>query len=306
MKIYTLDYIYAIKNTITLKLDDSVINILNDIESTIDKTSQNYSEDKNKFAKSRSKNKKVVNVAFEKSDKILQKNFNKSDVDINKDFFKKIINKISLSNFDKLSQEFMTNYKRLIYIYDKSSINEINETILKSMISNNKIFFDLYCKILNNIIEINNDILNNLIFYEIIFKNIFDNIKISNNLECLEDQLKNDKTNDFNKQICVFFINCYLNDIVNDELIYTSIIDLHNNLLQEIKKPDNKVMSEAVVEFLNLLLTEIIDKTIYKAIDKDNSISRRIISIACLKRDSYLSITNKIIFKFKDIQDKIK
>ena len=162
------------------------------------------------------------------------------------------------------------------------------------------------CKILNNIIEINNDILNNLIFYEIIFKNIFDNIKISNNLECLEDQLKNDKTNDFNKQICVFFINCYLNDIVNDELIYTSIIDLHNNLLQEIKKPDNKVMSEAVVEFLNLLLTEIIDKTIYKAIDKDNSISRRIISIACLKRDSYLSITNKIIFKFKDIQDKIK
>ena len=305
MNKYTIDYINDIKNTINIELDISIINILNEIDIEINANNELYIDEKNRFTKPKLKNKKYVNNNFETNEKIMQKNLNKSDIIINKDFFKKIINKISVGNFDKLSNEFIINYKRLIEIYDKSLINEINEIILKSMISNNKIFFNLYCKILFDIIQINNDILNNLIFYETIFKNIFHNIKISNNLESLEDQLKNDKINDFNKQICLFFINCYLNNIVDNRLIYTLIIDLHNNLLEEIKKPDNKVISETIVEFLNLILTEILNKSIFKDIDIDNKIYENILLITSLKRDSYFSISNKIIFKFKDIEDKI-
>lgn len=309
MNNYSIDYIYNIKNKINIKLDNSILNLLNEIENEIDKNNLIYLDDKNKFIKTKLKNKKTFNNNFEKNEKILEKNLNKSDLNLNKDFFKKIINKISINNFDKLSNEFTVNYKRLDHIYDKSIINEINLSILKNMILNNTIFFDLYCKILIDISKINYDILNNLDLYKTIFKDLFENIKINNINNCSnisqEEEVIIYKNNDEIKHIGVFFINCYKYNIVNKEFIYNSLLDLHNHLFKEINKENNKTFAETIVEFLNLFLTEIINKSIYKEIDIDNKLYENISLIANSKRDSYISISNKIIFKFKDIIDKI-
>lgn len=306
---YTIDYIYNIKNNIDLKLDDSISKLLIAIENEIDKTSLIYLDDKNKLGKTKYKNKKYFNDNFEKNEKILEKNLNKSDIHLNKDFFKKIINKISINNFDKLFNEFIVNYKRLDHIYDKSIINEINLSILKNMILNNTIFFDLYCKILLDLSKINYDILNNLDVYKTIFKNLFENIKINNINNCdnisQEEEVIIYKKNDEIKHIGIFFINCYKYNIVDKEFIYNSLFDLLNHLFKEINKENNKFFVETIVEFLNLFLTEIINKSIYKEIDIDNKLYENISLIANSKRDSYISITNKIIFKFKDIIDKI-
>ena len=306
---YTIDYIYNIKNNIDLKLDDSISKLLIAIEYEIDKTSLIYLDDKNKLGKTKYKNKKYFNDNFEKNEKILEKNLNKSDIHLNKDFFKKIINKISINNFDKLFNEFIVNYKRLDHIYDKSIINEINLSILKNMILNNTIFFDLYCKILLDLSKINYDILNNLDVYKTIFKDLFENIKINNINNCdnisQEEEIIIYKKNDEIKHIGIFFINCYKYNIVDKEFIYNSLFDLQNHLLKEINKENNKFFAETIVEFLNLFLTEIINKSIYKEIDIDNKLYENISLIANSKRDSYISITNKIIFKFKDIIDKI-
>ena len=306
---YTIDYIYNIKNNIDLKLDDSISKLLIAIEYEIDKTSLIYLDDKNKLGKTKYKNKKYFNDNFEKNEKILEKNLNKSDIHLNKDFFKKIINKISINNFDKLFNEFIVNYKRLDHIYDKYIINEINLSILKNMILNNTIFFDLYCKILLDLSKINYDILNNLDVYKTIFKDLFENIKINNINNCdnisQEEEVIIYKKNDEIKHIGIFFINCYKYNIVDKEFIYNSLFDLQNHLLKEINKENNKFFAETIVEFLNLFLTEIINKSIYKEIDIDNKLYENISLIANSKRDSYISITNKIIFKFKDIIDKI-
>jgi len=308
---YTIDYIYNIKNNIDLKLDDSISKLLIAMEYEIDKTSLIYLDDKNKLGKTKYKNKKYFNDNFEKNEKILEKNLNKTDIHLNKDFFKKIINKISINNFDKLFNEFIVNYKRLDHIYDKSIINEINLSILKNMILNNTIFFDLYCKILVDLSKINYDILNNLDLYKTIFKNLFENIKINNininNYDNIsqEEEVIIYKKNDEIKHIGIFLINCYKYNIVDKELIYNSLFDLQNHLLKEINKENNKFFAETIVEFLNLFLTEIINKSIYKEIDIDNKLYENISLIANSKRDSYISITNKIIFKFKDIIDKI-
>lgn len=306
---YTIDYIYNIKNNIDLKLDDSISKLLIAMEYEIDKTSLIYLDDKNKLGKTKYKNKKYFNDNFEKNEKILEKNLNKSDIHLNKDFFKKIINKISINNFDKLFNEFIVNYKRLDHIYDKSIINEINLSILKNMILNNTIFFDLYCKILLDLSKINYDILNNLDVYKTIFKDLFENIKINNINNCdnisQEEEVIIYKKNDEIKHIGIFFINCYKYNIVDKEFIYNSLFDLQNHLLKEINKENNKFFAETIVEFLNLFLTEIINKSIYKEIDIDNKLYENISLIANSKRDSYISITNKIIFKFKDIIDKI-
>ena len=305
MNNYSIDYIYNVKNKINIKQNIYILNLLNEIETEIDKNNLIYLDDKNKFNKTKYKNKKNLNDNFEKNEKILAKNLDKSDINLNKDFFKKIINKISKNNFNKLFNEFIINYKRLDYIYDKSIINDINKSILKNMISNNIIYFDLYCKILVDISKINCDILNNLDYYKIIFKNLFDNIKINNNHVTQEEEFLINKTNDINKQIGVFFIYCYIHNIVDKELIYNSILDLLNHLLQEINTENNKIFTETIVEFLNLFLTEIINKSIYKEIDTNNKIYENILLIANSKQDCYFSITNKIIFKFKDIKDKI-
>ena len=306
MNNYSIDHIYNIKNEINIKLDNSILNLLNEIENEIDRNNSLYLDDKNKFIKTKLKNKKMFNNNFEKNEKILEKNLNKSDLNLNKDFFKKIINKISINNFDKLSNEFIINYRRLHYIYDKSMINEINLSILKNMILNNTIFFDLYCKILIDISKINYDIFNNLHYHKTIFENLFENIKINNsNIISQDEEDIIYKNNDEIKHIGVFFINCYTNKIVSKEFIYNSILDLNNHLLKEINKDNNKLFAETIVEFLNLFLTEIINKSIYKEIDIDNKIHENILLIANSKQDSYLSITNKIIFKFKDIKDKL-
>ena len=309
MNTYTINYIFNVKHNIDLKLDDSISELLIEIENEIDKNNLIYLDDKNKLGKTKYKNKKNFNDSFEKNEKILEKNLNKSDIHLNKDFFKKIINKISINNFDKLFDEFIVNYKRLHHIYDKSIINEINLSILKNIILNNKIFFDLYCKILLDLCKINCDILNNLDVYKKIFKDLFENIKINNINNCSnisqEEEVIIYKNNDEIKHIGVFFINCYKNNILDKEFIYNSILDLLNHLFKEINKKNNKTFAETIVEFINLFLTEIINKSIYKEIDIDNKLYENISLIANSKRDSYISITNKIIFKFKDIIDKI-
>lgn len=305
MNKYTIDFIYNIKNTIDIKLDISNSSLLNKIENDIHNTNSIFLDDKNKLCKLKYKTKKNLHDDFEKNQKILEKNFSKSDIELNKDFFKKIINKISINNFYKLSNEFISNYKRLNSIYDKSIINEINSSILKNMISNNTIFFDLYCKILLDISKINSDILNNLNSFKSIFENLFETIKKSNHNIIQQEEILINKTNNENKQIGIFLINCYIHNIIDKELIFISILNLHNHLLNEINKENNKLFAEIILEFINLFLTEIINKSIYKEIDTDNKIYKNILLIANSKRDSYLSITNKIIFKFKDIRDKI-
>ena len=164
-------------------------------------------------------------------------------------------------------------------------------------------------KILLNLSKSNYDNLNNLDVYKTIFKNLFENIKINNINNCdnisQEEEVISYKKNDEIKHIGIFFINCYKYNIVDKEFIYNSLFDLLNHLFKEINKENNKFFVETIVEFLNLFLTEIINKSIYKEIDIDNKLYENISLIANSKRDSYISITNKIIFKFKDIIDKI-
>ena len=219
---------------------------------------------------------------------------NKSEYELVLLNIKKILNKLSSQNYNKLKNEFICYYKSIYDDKIHTDLNKINIFIFETLIYNNTIFNDLYCDLLYNLININSDfsiLLNN--YLEILI-NIYKYIKTPSSISYNELSETN-KHNDKYVCLCGFYISCYKLNLIPLEIISELIVNIIEELFINIKIDNKKEYNEILMQFIFF----IVSKISYNIIN--NEIKDNILYISKLTNKSYPSITNKIIFKCKDI-----
>ena len=226
---------------------------------------------------------------------------NKSEYDMIITNIRKILNKITEQTYDKLKNEFLCYYKSIQA--DKNNISkinlhQINIYIFESLVYNNIIFNNLYSDLLDNLININSDfsvILNNNLE---IFYNIHKLIQIPTSCNSYNELTDINKHNDKYKCLCRFYIYCLKINLIPHNTINDLTIKLQEELISNIKIENKKDYNELLTQFI-FLITSNIEFTDETLIAKFRYIANLNINI-----NKYPSISNKIIFKHKDILEK--
>tara|TARA_B100001175_G_scaffold316091_1_gene329131 strand:- start:3788 stop:4780 length:993 start_codon:yes stop_codon:yes gene_type:complete len=326
MPSYDLAFILEFSKTIVdKKLNVDVENYLNNILFDIKKPVYNIAPNFNTFNsyKNRSKNNKNnknYRRNSHKEDYSFERNFskqmtldkdtitstrinrikdinNKSEYDLIITNIRKILNKITIQTYDKLKNEFLCYYKSIYDTKTPKELNKVNIFIYESLIYNNIIFNSLYSDLLFNLININSefsDIMNN---YLEIFYNINKYIKIPES-NLYEQVSEINKHNDKYKCLCGFYISCYKITLIPNQIIFDVISNLHQELFINIKLENKKDYNELITQFIFLIISNI------NLSNENEVIINNCNYISNLKSNTFPSITNRIIFKHKDIVEK--
>mgnify|MGYP001343592690 CR=1 FL=1 len=262
----------------------------NDNDNTNNNDNDNDNNDKNEIE---SLHKLNINNNTYKINRLKDIN-NKSDYELITINIRKILNKITNHNYDKLKNEFLCYYKSISDDNNIYDFTKINLFIFESLIYNNSIFNKLYSDLLYCLININSVFLNLLNKNIDIFLNIHLNFL---HLQPLDNLIiDNNKTIDKYKCFFKFYISCFKLELLQIDIFITTINNLQNELLTKIKIKDMKYYNEIITEFIFIIASNITLKY--------DDIIYNINYIANLKNNSYPSISNKIIFIHKDILEK--
>ena len=221
---------------------------------------------------------------------------NKTDLEIHNNNIRKLLNKLSNNNFEKINNELICYYNTIL---TNTNIEEINVFIFNSLTLNNSIYSGLYCKLYYNLLNINEkfiDLLNNNI---IVFLNIYENLQLTNENEIEVINKNNDK------YICflLFYINCFKLKLLPDDLLYTCILNIQTFLNSQLKIENNKFCCEIMTNFVFIMISNSYD--LLKD-EKYNEIFENIKYINSMKNGDLVGLNNKIIFKHRDIFEKYK
>tara|TARA_B100001093_G_scaffold303952_1_gene289854 strand:+ start:2987 stop:4147 length:1161 start_codon:yes stop_codon:yes gene_type:complete len=239
---------------------------------------------------------------------------NKTDSELAKSNIKKILNKITHKTYTKLTTELLCYYTSLKLELSEDNLLCINEYIFNNIVYYNKIHSDIYCHLFIKLIANNETFHNNLNTITIIFYNIFDYIKISNIVNA-DEIIENNKNNDKYKCLCEFILNCFKKNIIEYDVINTGLENLYNELYNNIIIENKKSYCEEISDIIFIIVSsiynniEIIKNNDIKnndIINKYNNIYNKCSYISSLKANTYPSISNKIIFKHKDINEKFR
>lgn len=338
---YNIDYINNIKNSIDLKIDSCITeyfqNIISEIklkyidlikfnERTLDNINYNNKSKLNKNYKSyKSKNDnyyKLDNKLFNKSEiesninsninnkPSYQENINrikntnsKSDYDLHIINIRKILNKISDKNYDKLKNELLCYYRNInSEIHEKNVINDINIFIFNTLIYNNVFYTKIYNNLLLSLIKIDNH------FTILINENLDKFINIHNFIYIKDEHNIKDSKN-YDKYYCffIFYINLFINNQLEIDYLIKTLNKLHEIIFQNI----NEEGKTEFIEILNSIILNIISN-IYNAPVFLNNINlfdefySNVEKIKKLKKNNFKSLSNKTIFSNMDIIDKYK
>lgn len=327
MPIYDINFINELSKTMSsYKLNSDVENYLNNILLDIKKPVYNivpnfssnsfHKHNKNKNMRNYKNSRRIFNKdeidrEFDEKMRLDKETINNYKINRIKDInnksdhamvvtnIRKILNKITDLNYDKLKNEFLCYYKSIFddkKNLDKIDINKINIFIFESLVYNNIIFNNLYSDLLFNLININSDFSDILNNYLEIFYNIYKLIKLPNSSHSYDELAQINKHNDKYKCLCRFYIFCLKINLIPLEIITDGTSNLQQELLHNIKLEEKKEYNELLTQFL-FLITSNIKFTDEKLITNFKYISN-------LKNNSYPGISNKIIFKHKDIVEK--
>ena len=341
MIIYTIDYINEFSSNYNETLDINIINYLNSfinkkniyISKNKSFNNKSYTENDEYY----NKNKKNYNKNF-KYNKIntIDTNFNNLDKCNNSDNYindisynnckinfninrnkeinsvneyekilnntRKLFNKLSLNNYEKISQEFICFYNiiKKQYINDKNTLNKINNYIFDLLIYGNYLFINNYCKLF--IILINN----NEYFSVLLNNNINKLLYIYKNIYELDNE-KFTYTKDLEKlkSFTLFYCLCFNEHILPSDLLIKTINNIQNEIFNNLDNMTNKFYNELYSEFILIII-----KSCYTLLKNSNNLEEynkileNINIIINYKKNIPQGLNNKIIFKHMDIYEK--
>ena len=331
MPTYDINFINQLSNSmISEKLNTDVDNYLNNILLDIKKPVYNIAPNFTSGCYNKNyKNKNMKNFKNSKRhyhkdepDKDLNENFNdklnvdkdvvnnyrinrikeinnKSDYDMIITNIRKILNKITEQTYNKLKNEFLCYYKSICdekKNVDIINFNKINTYIFESLVYNNIIFNNLYVDLLYNLINMNSDFSDILNNYLEIFYNVYKYIQITTSSNNYDEITVINKHNDKYKCLCRFYIYCLKINLIPINIINDATTNIQQELLDNIKVENKKDYTELLTQFI-FLITSNLKITDEKLLSNFKYISE-------LKYNSLPSISNKIIFKHKDIVEK--
>ena len=227
-------------------------------------------------------------------------NNNKTDYDLYIINIRKILNKITNKNYEKLKGELLCYYQSILINIDSQILNKINIFIFETIIYNNIFYSKIYNNLLKEFISIN------IHFKDLINQKINDFINIHQFIYILDDDNNIDNKN-YDKYKC--FLIFYINLVINNELSIDNIIKLLENLQTILFKNINIENMINYVELINATIFAIISNIYNTEIFIQNyslfsNFYQNVETIKKMKRTDYKSLTNKIIFLNMDIFDK--
>jgi hypothetical protein len=210
---------------------------------------------------------------------------------------RKILNKITEQTYQKLKNEFLCYYKSIYNDISSDDHNKINAYIFESLVYNNIPFNNLYSDLLNDLITIDpkfTDIMNDNLG---IFYNVYKYIKLPESID-FDEISKTNKHNDKYKCLCGFYIFCSKIKLIPENHALDAIANLQNELMINIKLEGKKEYNELLSQFIFFLVSNI------SLTGKEEELVKNIEYFAGLTTKSHPSISNKIIFKHKDMVEK--
>jgi hypothetical protein len=312
LKKYDINYIYNIRDNINNKLEDDLINYFNEIvkEIQIKEEQLIINEEKNKY-KNNSNNKYHKNKFIKNNNSNFEDNLKKCNTEINYKSplnninriknvnsikendkiiidIRKILNKISDKNYQKLKNEFNCYYKQIL-LQDDIDITMINNFIFDNIVYNNIFYSDIYVNLIITLININSN-------FEII---VNQNINILLNISKYLDSY------DKYKCFCIFYVNCVINKIIPIDIIIKTLNNLQCELISNFKKQENKDYCDNLNNLIFSIITKIYNTDVYKEnynlfSDFYNTCS----DIKKLNKNENPSLSNKTVFLNMDIIEK--
>jgi hypothetical protein len=210
----------------------------------------------------------------------------------NKDIFK-ILNKLSKSNYDKLSKEL---FEEIVKITDFDEINKITNKIFY-IASSNIFYSELFSTLYVELIKINSE------FYKVFQENFMTYCEKISQIQYVSPNINYDLYCDYSKNITqlkaslTFFSNLTKAKVCSVSVITTLLNELVKLLEQEVCKEDKEYKQE-LLNSVYILITECFDMLLFEP-----EWQQLYLSLMELKSKN---TDNKMKFKFMDIEDFIK
>jgi len=283
MIIYDLNSINNLINiTDKTLLDTNTIELLNIImNENVDK---NRNLNKSKFTKSKFVENKTTKMVENFNDKRIKIINERPNDEININLVKKLLNKLTENNYDKIKTELICFYNTLI-----SNEYIIAENIFE-ILSNNKFYSKLNSDLFIELLNVDK------IFYDIL------QTKLENINNIAEKILQNDINLDKIECKLLFYINLSNSKIIEINIIVNIINNLQEKLLSVIKNENNSIIGENLTNIIDIIISNIN----IKYVKSNYSIYNNIKTISKFKNKDFPSLNNKIIFKHMDMNDLIE
>jgi len=250
-----------------------------------------------------------VSKKWNKEKVVNKSNFTKAVEDIEKDPTEKKINDIRIT-LNKISNKNYESQKTIILnnmkdITDPVIFHKIAQFIFE-IASSNKFYSELYTNLYIELINISSVFKNILDDYFLKYKSTIETIKYVDSEIDFEGFCDNNKKNDKRKSMASFFMFLSKRNILLPETILDMIKFFQNKLIECIDEENKTLECEEISELTFILIS----------IGKDNieltnkkcwiEILSNISLITGYKVKEHKSLTNRVVFKQKDLTDYLK
>lgn len=287
-----------------IKPDNNFINIINNLKEEIKTIKFEYNND-NKINETKNYNFNNGNnlKSFENLRNYKSKIINEKSLFT---IIRNLLNKITEKTYEKLLVDLIDNIQ-LIYDNNDEQKDEITLFIFKFFTKNqfiSTIYANIYNILCNKYNDFNNILISNLSYSDDILYNILNNNELDNDIIINEY-----------KSYFMFYSNCFNLDLIEAKTIIKILLSFQLKMIILIEKESKKKECEIINELVCLFIKNS-KKTFqskYKIIFNDecesycsenennNILFKNIYKISNFKVYDFKSLTNKIIFKNKDI-----
>jgi len=228
----------------------------------------------------------------------------KTGIEAQFDVIRSYLNKLTDKNVEDM-------YSRISIIIEELKKNDINDNVLDIVYNQifenafmnrfySKIYVLLYSKVLE---KYDTPLLNHKEKQTIELVN-----RIQQSIQTIEyvdstvdyDKFcKINKENEKRKSMCEFLVNLIKQEMIDIEIGVQLLNKLFEFLFQWIKMENKKNEVDEIAELISVLWK----KDMYDCVEKEYQFLKKIRILASVKTKDYLSLTNKTIFKFMDMND---
>lgn len=311
-----------IKNSINCELSDEVVNIIDKLTKMVGdpeyiKTPQfekTYNSDKreygdrrdnrdhrdhkdryNKFKKNTDMDNFNIASSFETRE--IKK---KEGADQYIDIIRKYLNKMTDKTYPTLKDKILETLDLLVKIAEEDELNKISETLFNIM-SNNIFFSAMYANLYGDLLKKYDFMKSKMDTSLENYKQLITDIKYVDSVSDYDKFCENNKVNENNRAILLFYVNLMREEVIEKETILEIITFIYDRFFEYMEETNRKNEVEELSELLYLLIKNSHEKLIQcEAWEKINS---NIEYISKLKAKDKPSISNKAIFKHMDIID---